>query len=96
MKRSILGLLFLSSIAYAAQPHSLGSVQASKVVFTPVTLAAINVLTADATGQVVACTDCVQASLCISSGSVNPGAFVILVGTGTFNGTTWSGLPHCR
>ena len=92
----ILVLLFLSSVAYGAQLHSAGSIQTTKIVITPITLATINALTSDATGQIVACTDCVRSSLCISSGTVNPGAFVILTATGTFAGSTWSGLQHCQ
>lgn len=58
------------------------------------TLAQLNLLTAT-TGQMFACTNCVQSPLCISSGSVNPGSFVQANATGTFVGAGWAGIPHC-
>lgn len=66
--------------------------------FTPWlrTLAQIDALTADTTGQLVVCSDCTRSAICISSGSVTSGAFVVLVETGTFAGSTFSGLAHCE
>jgi hypothetical protein len=60
------------------------------------TLAQLNALTADTTGQLVVCTDCTRSALAISSGSVNAGSWVIAVATGPFVGSTWSGLQHIQ
>lgn len=60
------------------------------------TLAQLNALTASTTGQIIACSDCTTAAICISSGSVSAGSWVVAVATGSFVGSGWSGLPHCK
>lgn len=86
-------------IGYAAAPNSVGSIKASKILLGQKTLAQINSLTPDDTGQFVLCADCTQSAVCISSGANTPnsvGAFVILVNTGTFAGSTFGGFGHCK
>lgn len=63
------------------------------------TLAQINVLLPGTTGQWVGCSDCTRTAVCVSSGSnaaSSTGAWVVPIATGTFVGSTWSGLPHCQ
>ena len=88
--------IFAAVFVMAAQPHNIGSVKAQKIVLAQYTLAQINSLTPDATGQLVLCSNCTRSTVCVSSGSVNPGSWVIAVATGTFGGTTFSGLQHCQ
>ncbi len=98
-KLLVLGSLFLSSLVFAAQPSGIGNVKVKRISFEPYTLAAINALAPDTTGQVVMCADCTTSPLCISSGAVtgsSVGAFVILTATGSFVGSTFSGIPHCK
>jgi hypothetical protein len=85
----------IGSLCYAAQPRSSGSISATKIVIGSKTLAQINALTPDAFGQMVACSDCTQTTVCISSGT-GRGGFVLLVSTGGFVGATWGGMPHCQ
>lgn len=60
------------------------------------TIAQINALTSTTTGQMLLCSDCTRSPICISSGSVNAGSFVVIAGTGAFAGSTFSGLSHCQ
>lgn len=82
MRRLVIAGLFLleSVVGYAAQPNGLGNVKASKLGITPQTIAQINVLTPDTTGQVVTCSDCAYSALCVSTGadSGRIGAFVVV------------------
>ncbi len=96
---SVVCLIGAASFVYSAtnQPQSVGTIKATRILISPTkTIAQLNVLIPDATGQIIACTDCVVSSLCISSGSVVAGSWVILVATGAFAGSTWSGFPHCQ
>lgn len=88
-------LLGIGTLAYAAQPRSAGSINVSKISIDTKTIAQINALTPDTTGQIVACSDCTQSTICISS-STNRGGFVVIAGSSTFVGATWSALPHCQ
>lgn len=92
------GLMFvMTARAFSVnQPRAIGSVSASREVIGVQTIAQLNALTPDTTGQFLGCSDCTQSAICISSGSVSPGQWVILTSTGTFVGTTWSGFQHCR
>ena len=91
-------VLFGIGQGYCAQPRGVGSIQASKIAFDQRTLAQINALVPDTTGQIVLCNDCTTSTVCISSGAAasHTGAFVILVASGPFVGATFSGLPHCQ
>lgn len=63
------------------------------------TLAQLNALTPDTTGQMVFCSDCTRSAIAVSSGShptASVGAWVVPIATGTFVGSTWSGLPHIQ
>jgi hypothetical protein len=89
----------LSAVTFAAQPTSLGNVKVKRMAFDMYTLAQINLLQPDTTGQIVGCSDCVRAVFCASSGSVtttNIGSWVIPVTTGVFTGATFSGMQHCQ
>ena len=59
-------------------------------------IAQINALTAGTTYQTVICTDCVRSAICISTGSVNPGAWVIATASGSFAGAGLTGFTHCQ
>ena len=59
------------------------------------TVAQFNALTPVTTGQLFMCSDCTRSTLCVSSG-VLTGAWVVAVATGTFAGSSWSGLQHCQ
>lgn len=99
-KLTVLLCLVLVTPSFAAvnQPTNVGSVKASKLAIGLQTVAQLNVLAPDTTGQIVGCSDCTRSAVCISSGAAsgNVGAWVILVGTGVFVGSTWSGLQHCQ
>lgn len=84
----------------ASQPHSLGIVTASTTTFTgailpwPRTLAQINVLQSGATGQIVLCSNCVKTAICVSSGTVGLGAWVVpIISTGNAGPYT---AAHCQ
>lgn len=97
MKKLLIGLLiFGSSVAYGVnQPHSLGSVELSKFVMDQKTLAQINALVPDTTGQIIGCSNCTQSAICIATSTV-AGGWVVPVSTGTFVGSLWSGFTHCQ
>ena|SRR5688572_3710149 len=88
-------VLLLSGITWAAQPNNVGSIKASKIVLDQRTLAQINALTPDTTGQMVLCINCTRSAVCVSSGVTN-GAWVIAVTSGTRTGATFSGFDHCQ
>ena len=50
------------------------------------TVTQIGALTAQTTGQFLYCSNCTRSYLCVSSGTVNPGAWVVAVETGTMAG----------
>lgn len=58
----------------------------------PRTIAQINALTSGTTGQVVVCSDCVFTKICVSSGTVSPGAWTLTQSTAVTAGIA---LPHC-
>lgn len=84
----VLALGLLAAAAYCAvnQPQSVGDITANKVGLGKFTIAQINALTPDTTGQMVYCSDCAYATICISTGadSGRVGAWVA-VSTGTQN-----------
>lgn len=84
----VLALGMLAAVAYCAvnQPNQVGDITANKVGFGKFTLAQINALTPDTTGQAVYCSDCAYATICISTGADTGriGAFVA-ISTGTQN-----------
>lgn len=95
----VLAAVLLISPAYAAQPTGIGNVKAKRVAFESYTIAQLNLLQPDTTNQIIGCSDCTRSSICTSSGSVTTtsiGAWVVPIATGTFVGTTYSGLPHCQ
>lgn len=97
MKKFVIACsLMLVSVSFAATPFEHGSLKVSRLAFTPRTLAQIEALTADTTGQLMLCSDCTRSPLCISSGTVAPGAWVVITGTGPYVGSTYSGLPACQ
>lgn len=102
MKRIvILSLCLLASAGSWAtnQPRSLGNTKVSRLVLEPLTLAQINALQPDTTGQIVPCSDCTTSTHCVSSGAVTTtsiGAFVVFAATGAFVGANYSGMPHCK
>lgn len=62
----------------------------------PRTIAQLGALIPGTTGQLVVCSDCIRSAICLSSGSVKAGSWVIATATGTMAGTTFSGFPHCQ
>ncbi len=84
---TVIGLSWKVS-AVTTQPTSLGLVTA---IIESKTLAQVNTTVPLGAGQLVYCTDCVRATLCVSSGTAR-GAFTIVAATGTFVG----GLSHCQ
>lgn len=101
MKRNLIvaSCLLLAGSVYAAQPNGIGSVKAKRLAFDSYTIAQLNALLPDTTNQVVGCSDCTRAAICTSSGSHptnSVGAWVVPIATGTFVGSTYSGLPHCQ
>lgn len=57
------------------------------------TLAQMNALTATTTGQVIFVSDALQSRLCVSSGSVNAGSWVVSAASSPF---TLATMPHCQ
>lgn len=96
MKKLLFLSLFLSVGAYGAPRNQIGNAEAKKIVMFPYTISQINNLKADTTGQMVLCSDCTQSTICVSSGSVNNGSWVVIAASGPFAGATYSGMPHCR
>lgn len=108
MKKVLLGLGLLAALAVrgecatTTQYHAIGAVQMSSatmsgsMIFWSLPIATINAITPSTTGQMVLCNNCTQSSICISSGSTAPGAWVVAVDTGVHVGTTWSGFTHCQ
>lgn len=88
----ILGLV-VSPIGAVNQPHNIGNVKTDGLGLPSYTVAQMNALTSDTTGQVILVSDATQSRLCISSGTVNPGAWVVASATGVFAGASY---PHCR
>ena len=64
-------------------------------VLPQLTQAQILALTPATTGQMTMCTNCTRSTICISS-AVVVGSWVIPVATGTFIGSSWSGLQACQ
>ncbi len=58
-----------------------------------VTLAQLDALQPQTTGQVAFCSNCTQSYVCVSTGSTTIGAWVPLVATGTFTAATF---PACK
>ncbi len=105
MKKIIVALFVLAlggtGKAWAtAQARSLGVVQMSTATFTGAftpmsrTLAQVNTLQATATGQILFCSDCVNSAICVSSGIITPGAWVVPV-ISTGNSGPYTGA-HCK
>jgi hypothetical protein len=67
-----------------------GAVSLSTTAFTgallpwPRTLAQINALRSGTTGQMVLCSDCTRSKLCVSTGTVTAGAWVVAVATAAY------------
>src|SRR3990167_5400243 len=59
------------------------------------TIAQLEKITPVAAGQLIMCSDCVQHTVCVSSGT-GVGAWVGVASSGTFVGATWSGMTTCR
>lgn len=82
MRRLVIAGLFLlgSTIVYGVQSNGLGNAATSKLSITPRTIAVINLLTPDTTGQIVTCSDCAYSALCVSTGadSGRIGAWVVI------------------
>lgn len=97
-KLIILSLILLTgSVGFCAttQPQNVGNIQADGLALTTTkTIAQIEALTADTTNQFVVCSDCVEARVCISSGSVNPGSWIVLAATAT--AAIGGLLGHCK
>lgn len=60
------------------------------------TIAQIDQLLPVTTGQLIICSNCVRSAICVSSGTLSKGSWVIAVATGTTTGTTYSGFAHCQ
>jgi hypothetical protein len=91
-------ILLASSFGYCVpnQPQNIGSVKTDVLVIPSVTLAQMNVLTPDATGQIIYVSDALQSRVCISTGAAGGsviGAWVVAAATGTFAGIS---TPHCN
>lgn len=63
----LIGLLAIPAMG-VNQPNSIGNATASKLALTQNTLAQIQALTPDVTGQMVLCTNCVESLVCVSTG----------------------------
>lgn len=59
------------------------------------TIAQINAITPTAAGALLVCSNCTQSAICISSGT-GRGAFTVIATTGTFVGSSYSGMTHCQ
>ena len=90
--RKIIALLFLlSGMAHAdSQAQSLGLV---RVQISSATLANINQTVPLGAFELIACTDCVQSSLCISSGT-GTGAYVVVSSSHSLGSA--ASMVHCR
>lgn len=98
MKRIVILALLLLGPNWAmatTQPRSLGNTKVSKIALDPSTLAQIDALTADTTGQIVFCPLC-KFQLCISSGSTLPGQFITVGSTSTAALAGVTNPLHCQ
>lgn len=78
------------------QPQNLGSVKADVFIPGRATLAQMNALIPDDTGQILIVTDAVNSRVCVSTGAAGlsvAGAWVVGSATGTFVGNSY---PHCQ
>jgi hypothetical protein len=91
----LFAVLFLTGTGYGVnQPQNIGSVAMDAAALPVKTVAQINALTSDATGQVVFCSNCLQSALCVSSGTVAPGAWTVSSATST--AVLGGLLGHCN
>lgn len=97
MKKLIVlaGILMLASSGYCVnQPQNIGYVSTDGPFgLYNRTLAQMNALQSDTTGQLLYVSDAVMSRICVSSGSFAAGQWVVGSGTGTFSGGTY---PHCQ
>lgn len=95
MTFALILILLASAGGYCAtnQPNNIGTVSVDGIGLPSKTLAQMNALTSDTTGQMLYVSDAVQSRVCVSSGTVNPGAWVVGVATGAFTAATY---PHCQ
>lgn len=90
-------LLFIASSGYCVtkQPHNIGYVATDSPLGLYVrTIAQIDALTADVTNQILVCSDCVESKICVSTGSVNAGSWVVASGTAT--AAVGGLIGHCK
>lgn len=98
MKKLLLAVLLIPSFALGArnQPQNIGSVKADVLALPIYTVATMNTLTPDATGQLIFVSDAVTSKVCVSTGAAGAsviGAFVaVSLSTGTVSATAF----HCN
>lgn len=101
MKKSgiavVLCLFFQTAGWSVNQPQNIGTITVDGGLgLWNQTLAQMNALIPDTTGQVIFVSDAVSSKLCVSTGAAsvtNTGAWVMAVATGAFTAATY---PHCN
>lgn len=90
-------ITLVSGIGYCVnpQPQNLGTATVDYLIITPQTLASIDALTPDATGQLVICSNC-DFALCVSTGaqSLAKGGFVVAASTNP--AAAQGAVMHCQ
>ena len=88
-----LSVVLLASVAYCLQPFNMGNVKTDGLAIPSYTLAQMNSLTSDTTGQLIFVSDALQSKVCVSSGTLAAGAWILPTSTGVFAAGS---NDHCR
>lgn len=90
-------LYLLASSGYCLnQPQNIGSVKADVLAIPIVTLAQMNVLTPDATGQLIYVSDAVSSKVCVSTGAAGATVIGAFVGAAVATGSLSTTALHCN